>query len=134
MLTRRQRGLVAVACRDLGLSDEAYRDVLEALFGVRTSKRLGQAQYERLIAEFKKLGFRDRRAERVDAPPAEGMMTNQQRWRLLRLCERAGIDPDGDYFRGVMRRAAGCDRVAWLTARQAAKVIDALREVAGRVG
>ena len=54
-----RRGLLAkihIAKKDLGLDDEAYRDVLAA-HGVESSKNLDTKGLEKLLAHFEKLGW-----------------------------------------------------------------------------
>ena len=134
MLSPKQLKLVHVAARECGLSDEAYRAILRAEFGVDTSKGLQQKEFEKLMARFAELGFTPLRRDGtpIDDPTPPGTMTNQQRWELMRLLEALGETPDSLHFRGIMKKACGCDHIAWLTREAAGKTIDAVREVLRR--
>lgn len=56
-LSKAQIGVIHVAKAKLGLDDEAYRDVLERLAGVRSSKDLDRAGFDVVMTEFERLGF-----------------------------------------------------------------------------
>lgn len=58
-ITKAQSRLLHVAVRQLGLSDERYRDILERIAGVRSSKELDGESLDAVLRFFRKLGFRD---------------------------------------------------------------------------
>lgn len=133
-LSKKQLILVHKAARVCGLDDEAYRDLLRANFGVETSKVLDQKGFEKLMSIYEGLGFTPMRRDGtpMDDPTPPGMMTNQQRWLLMRLIAEMGESPGSPYFLATMKQASGCERVAWLTRETADKTINACREVLRR--
>lgn len=56
--TKKQRQLIKIAQKNLGLDDQIYREMLQAHFGVDSCTRLSRPQADRLIAMFKQRGFR----------------------------------------------------------------------------
>lgn len=52
-----QLAVIHVAKARLGLDDEAYRDLLARVAGVRSSKQLAPDAFDAVMAEFRRLGF-----------------------------------------------------------------------------
>lgn len=79
-ISTRQRALLHVAKAQLGMSDDAYRALLARVAGVTSSKELDRADFDPVMTEFERLGFRSigaahaRGAERQ----REGMATPAQ--------------------------------------------------------
>ena len=56
-LSRKQTALLHVAKRGMGLTDEAYRDILQAEAGCRSAKDLDTCGMEAVMRRFEALGF-----------------------------------------------------------------------------
>lgn len=51
---------VHIAKKDLGLDDETYRDILTRVTGKASSKGLSDGQLDAVLAEFKRLGWKQK--------------------------------------------------------------------------
>lgn len=69
-----RKGAIAkihIARGQLGMGDDAYRDMLERLTGERTAGTLSMPQLEAVLAEMKRLGFKPLPATRSTSPKAQ---------------------------------------------------------------
>lgn len=72
-----RRGAIAkihIARSQLGMSDDAYRDMLERVTGARTAGKLAMPALEAVLAEMRRLGFRAQPARRPTNPKAQVRM------------------------------------------------------------
>jgi phage gp16-like protein len=72
-----RRGAIAkihIARAQLGMGDDAYRDMLERITGARTAGKLAMDQLDAVLAEMKRLGFRAQPAKRSTSPKAQVRM------------------------------------------------------------
>jgi len=53
---------IHIAVKDLGISEEDYRDILEAEFGVRSASKLMERDLDRLIARFRACGWKPKKS------------------------------------------------------------------------
>lgn len=139
MLSREQLALVHVAKRDLGLTDEVYRDILHVETGRESSKDLDRRGLDKLLARFASMGFQqghlDGRARggRPKVPPAADpteLPTPGQQGMIRHLWEDVGW-PQGP------RRTEFCQRVCgghpWPQTRaEANQLIEALKAMVKR--
>lgn len=58
MMTSRHHGLIRVARERLGMAEEDYRALLKRVAGVESATNLDWPGFDRLMAEFRRLGFR----------------------------------------------------------------------------
>ncbi len=105
--TKKQLALIHIAKAELercGFDDTCYRDLLRELFGVESSRDLRSDQVDRLLREFRRLGWdRDRvdRGPRVaepkPRPPRDGddVITPRQQQAIDALREFLGWSPRG---------------------------------------
>lgn len=92
----RGTALIQVAKSRLGLDDDAYRALLSRAAGVTSSRELDGAGFDRVMDEFRRLGFTsDARAKGFGDRP--GMATPAQIARLRRLRSEF-TDGKGDDF------------------------------------
>jgi phage gp16-like protein len=130
-----RRNLLArihVLKKELALSDESYRDVLERLHGKRTASVLELPQLQAVVAEFERLGAGRRSANR---PLADSPMAWRCRalWRSLYQLDE--IDTDSEQaLAAFVWRQTGRDDMRWCTAPQLSTVIEALKDWAARAG
>ena len=138
-VTARQIRAIHVAARAADLDDDAYRAMLRARHGVRSSRDLTRAQATDLL---RALGvplrrpptpYRDPRLPRrrpEHTPPGVTALPSPRQLRLIDdLAGRVRWRADDGYERWLHSRM-GLRRVA--TSMQAARVIEGLRAMAGR--
>lgn len=83
-LDRRQLALLHVAKARLGLTDDEYRSVLLDAGGVRSSKDLALAGFNRVLARFEELGFvSTQRSEHLKKAP--GVATPGQQAKIRNM-------------------------------------------------
>lgn len=121
----------------LGLADDAYRDLLERLTGRRSAKDLGDAQIGAVLAEFKRLGFRD-------APPKRAGMRRLARdgqslkiralWLTLHQAGEVR-DPAEAAICAFARTRCGAegDDLSWMDPADKRAVIEALKQWSARI-
>ncbi|MFP3944395.1 MAG: phage protein GemA/Gp16 family protein [Alphaproteobacteria bacterium] len=129
----RRRGLygkIEVAKKQLGLDDDAYRDILVHLFAVRTRTSLNIAQLEELVRHFESLGFRPRSKAGTAGRPEHAKM--RALWLSL---YHLGLvrDPSDRALSAFARRVTGGKQtgvaaLTWVRGANAYKVIEALKE------
>lgn len=132
-LRLRELGAIHVAKKALGLDDDAYRDVLERVGGKRSAKDLAPAGRRAVLDHFRQLGAFPRAAtgRRAGGPRRRYLGKLRAQWLSLYWLgvvnsrEDAAID-------AMVKRTAGIDRVEWLDARGANKVIEGLKAMAAR--
>lgn len=135
-------GKIEVAKVELGLDDEAYRDILRSRFGKESRKSLGNAQLVDLIEHFKSLGFKPkstRPPKRAGSRPmAKGPEPEKIRALWLSLWHLGVVaDPSEAALAAFVKRVTGgkdkgVDALQWLDGRAATKVIEGLKAVAVR--
>jgi phage gp16-like protein len=119
---------IQIGKKQLGLADEDYRDLLERVTGQRSSASLSEPQRVAVIAAMQELGF-------VTARKTRGLKPHQEKCAALwGALSRAGKIEDGSLaaLSAFVRRQAGVQRIEWLTAGQAPKVIEALKAMLAR--
>lgn len=134
---RRLYGKIEVAKKELGLDDEAYRDVIAAQFPGKTSRtQLGTGQLVDLIEHFKSLGFKPRRAapKRAGRKNLAGSDTARKMRALWISLYHLGVisDPSESALGAFIKRQAKVDDAAFVTPEQGYKVIEALKFWAAR--
>lgn len=130
----RELAAIHVAKKKLALDDDAYRDTLERVGGKRSAKDLGPAGRRAVLDHFRKLGAFPRSGptgRRAGGPRRRYLGKLRAQWLSLYWLgvvnsrEDAAID-------AMAKRTAGIERVEWLDARAANKVIEALKAMAAR--
>lgn len=126
---------IHVAKRDMALSEEVYRDILQTRHGVQSAASLSLAQMKSLIQHFKRLGWQtnskpDRRPGTKPGSPVEG-----KRALLSKIeAQLAEVEKPWAYADGIARRVCKVDLVAWCTPAQLRKIVAALNYDAQRRG
>ncbi len=121
-MTRSDLAKIHIAKKELGLSDEAYRDMLHLHFGVSSAKELAPRQVTVLLNKFRARGWqpKTRRAAPRRNPTgddgfirvAPGPSAAQQR-KVLAMWAALGYDMAKLHAR--CKRQFGVDRFEWLT-------------------
>ncbi len=130
--------VIHIAKNELGLSDEQYQAILLGAIGSESSRDIKNwEQYKAVLAAFKALGFRPRRAA---APAAAGTVRNsehisaRQEYYIKGLWKLASRKKDEHSLRAMVVRIGGVDDISFLSRKDAAKVIQALRDIAEKAG
>lgn len=127
-----QLAMVHIARKDLGWTEETYRDVMFATTGKDSAKALTPHELNKFLDECKRRGWKPARAKRkASSSPAVRKV-----WSLwTELCE-AGIarEPTRAALRSFVKRMTGVGDPEWLDAEQARVVIEALKAWQKREG
>jgi hypothetical protein len=131
-LTRSQVSLIHVAKGRLGLSDEAYRNVLRHVGGAEHANELDQFGFGDVMDYFRHLGFEtDWHRENFGTRPG---MASAGQVKLIRALWRDFTSGEGD-DRSLGKWLAKWHKVSalrFVTAEQAAKIIPGLKKMAAR--
>jgi len=131
-------GKLHVAKGQLGMSDEEYRDMLQARYRVDSSKGLGVRQLDDCLRHLETLGFKPRtvRARKGDkgAPSEKAMsaraMLSKIEALLAEIGSRQGKHVPWDYAVAILYRMYKVDRLEWAKPDQLRGVIAALHKKA----
>jgi len=139
--------VIHIAKKQLALEDDSYRDLLERLTGQRSSAKLDAEQRRIVLAEFKRLGFKQQSAQQSSAnggakKPRIGTrrLAADPRARKVRalwltLWQLAAVrDPSEDALAAFVKRVARVDDLAWLSPQQFHAVTEALKDWCEREG
>lgn len=126
---------VHIAKKALGLDEDTYRDVIFRVCEQRSAKLLGLRELDALLAEFRRLGWKNatRRAE-AKSPEVRKIYVL---WRILRDNGHvAATRPDAWVARQTRTAAKpqGVARPEWLRDDEARALIEQLKKWIGRVG
>ena len=145
----RRRALLArlhIAKKELGLDEDTYRAALMTIAGASSARDLSDEAIERVLAEFRRRGWRPGRARSARfSHGARGGRRWRPRakyahcrkvWALWGELKRHGIwrDPNPASLVKFVRRLTGVDDPDWLTPAQSNKVIEALKDIGHRAG
>lgn len=138
--------LIAVGCRELGIDDDARKEMLRSRYGVESRKDLSADQLNDLIEHLKASGFRPTRAGQAQGGRKRPMSKHgyiRKLWALWGNLKRAGVldatDTDAALVAFVNRhRKAGhmdhIDQLEWMTEAEASPIIEALKAWCRREG
>lgn len=131
-MRRARLAQIHLAAKQLRLDEDAYRDVLERVTGSRSAATLGLPALDRVIADFKRMGF-------TAAPPRGAKpASHKPQVRMIRGLWRdlsAHVeDPSEEALRAFCKRQTktrahpdGIDAPEFLDSVQANRVIEGLR-------
>ena len=125
-LTRKQYAVIHIAKKQLGLSDEAYRDTLRTMAGVERSRDLDQAGFELVMHGMVSLGVRSKFTKTFygfrhgRATPRQVSLIRQL-WR-----EFTGGEGSAGALDKWLERTFKVSALRFLTADQARKAIQGL--------
>lgn len=118
LLDHKKLAVIHIVKRELDLSDQEYRDMLEKAAGVRSARDLDEAGFRQLMRFFAR--------SRHYQSTADGL-TLRQKLFIKHLVEELGWD-DG-HLRNFVRKYYQKDTVAALTKKEASKVIVGLQHI-----
>ncbi len=121
MISNKKKALIHVAKAKVGMSETEYRDMLAGV-GVTSSKNLNQAKFDKVMAHFKKLGFKSRKRAQKPIGPISS------KDRLLKKIDAilADLGLKRGYVDAIARNMFGIDVVSWCDANQLHKIVAAL--------
>lgn len=126
---------IHIAKQQLCLEDEDYRLIVKRVCGVESAADADFAGHLQLLKEFKRLGWTPKPAKTAQAPSIKDPQTRRIRWLWLRLIEVGEVrSTELSALASYIKRLTGVDRLEWLTAAQAHRVIGSLQQWADRVG
>jgi len=133
-----------IAKKQLGLDDDAWRDLVERMTGERSLKALDENQLTRLVEECRRLGFKPAHKPihtgKQTRTSADGKEIRKARALWLSLWHLGLIpDPSEEALTGFARRVTGGKELGlaalqWVRGDDAFALIEALKERASRDG
>jgi phage gp16-like protein len=118
--------LVHVARRELGMDEDAWRQLLRDQFKVESSKALSILGLENLLAHLKKCGFKVQPAKKLPAPH-KGLALTKQDIEAKIACQLKALGKPWQYAHGVARRIfPEVSAFEFLTVEQLGQVSSAL--------
>jgi len=128
---------IHIAKAQLGLADDDYRLIVQRICGVDSAADADFAGHLQLLKEFRRLGWKPKPAKTAKAPKAPSAREPQLRrirWLWLRLIEAGAVQSiEQSALLHYVSRLIGVERLEWLTAAQAHRVIGSLQQWAQRV-
>jgi phage gp16-like protein len=125
---------IHIAKKELGLTDESYRDILHLHFKVDSAARLTDRQATVLLNLFKAKGWKSRRS--VKKPTSPKYDDGQQRkivaiWITM---HQEGVVKNGSdrALQAYVKRITGVDNLTWCGGDQLRTVIESLKRWAAR--
>ena len=135
-------GKIEIAKKQLGIDDDAYRDIIARMFPGKTSRtQMGNGQLVDLIEEFKRLGFKPKSkkgpkkapARAGTRPLAPGEHQAKMRALWIALYHLAVVrDPSEQALAMFAYRMTQVAALQWLDPEQGNKVVEALKAMAER--
>ena len=124
--------LIHVAKQKIGLTEDAYRALLEGTTGKTSSTELTITELEAVLKALKGLGFQVKKmplkAEEVGRATAEQIQYIKGLWELsARIKTEAALN-------AFIKRITGVPYLRWLDVKTAQKVILAVRDIAVQAG
>ena len=118
MLDHKKLAVIHIVKKELGLSDQEYRDALEKITGVRSARELDEPGFRKLMRHFAKS-----RHYRVNA---KGLTFRQQLF-IKHLVADLGWEET--HFRNFLRKYYKQEDLSALSRREASKVIESLKQI-----
>jgi len=130
--------LIHVAKRDLCLTDDVYRDMLQHAVGASSVAKLSVRQLEQVLSTLKSRGFVIKKAaKRVAADKPEQPVDRHSRMVRELWIELHSLgavrDSTEAALNGFVRRMVGVDALQWLSNKQTSDVIEHLKKWRSRV-
>jgi len=118
MLDHKKIAVIHITKKELGLSDEEYRDSLEKITGVRSSRELDEAGFRRLMRYFARS-----KHYRVN----ENGMTFRQKLYIRHLVEDLGWN--SWHFANFLKKYYHTDSTENMSKAEASKLIESLKHI-----
>ena len=118
MLDHKKLAVIHIVKKELGASDQEYRDTLEKVAGVRSAKELDEAGFQRLMRYFARSGHY--RANR------EGI-TFRQKMYIKHLVE--DLAWDAAHYANFLKKYYKTAEEGTLSKKEGSKVIESLKHI-----
>ncbi|MDI3547907.1 MAG: hypothetical protein PWR10_1559 [Halanaerobiales bacterium] len=131
MISNKKKALLHVAKNQLGLDDDLYREILYQEAGVKSSTKLSDKGFKKVMRRFEKLGFKSKpkKPKRKRENKPHGVITPGMQDLINELYNKLGWD-DSKRQIGFNRRQIG---KPWPQTRaEANKIIEALKAMVRR--
>jgi len=127
---------IHIAKKELGLTDQVYRDILQARFRKDSSAKLTSSQAFQLLNHFRSLGWKPKGTQKLPGMdiPADGQ--SQKILACWITLHKAGVVRDGSdkALLAFAKRMTGKDHLRWCDGQDKHKIIEALKDWAKREG
>ncbi|MBO9421732.1 regulatory protein GemA [Labrenzia sp. R4_2] len=135
ILVKSQLARIHIAKKSLRLDDDSYRSILERVTGKASSAAMTVRERNAVLDEFQRLGWKD------GGGSGGAWRARSQKSYVRLMFAIAKTIGDHGYWRYPYKKAlqlfvkekTGIDNPEWLTADQAAPVIEALKQIERRV-
>ena len=117
-LDRKKLAVIHIVKRELGLSDDDYRDILQRETGVRSAKDLDEKGFRRLMRYFTRSGYY--RSSRFS-------LTFRQKLYIKHLVDNLGWSQH--HFNNFLKKYYKKPEIEKLTKSEASKVIESLKNI-----
>lgn len=126
----RQAGLakIHIAKKELCLDDDTYRQLLQEVGGVTSSKDLTEQGMTKVLERMRQAGFKPKSKPQSRAL-ADDNQSRMIRGLWLQLHELGAVrSPDESALAAFIKRMTGTDALQWLSGRKASVVIEHLKK------
>lgn len=120
---------IHIAKKQLGMSDDAYRAMLKSVAGASSASDLDLRGRGKVLHHLKTLGWKPKAAKKKQAiTPSDPQDKKIRALWLTMYSEGIVKRPEEAALRAYVRRITGCDRLEWITTKQASIVIESLKQ------
>jgi len=125
LIGNREKALLHVAKSQLGMSEEAYREMLESV-GVSSSVELDHVRFDAVMDRLKRAGFRP-----AHKSAKRSGMHKEPPWEKKRMLSKIGailaeLKLPWSYADGIANQMFGIEKVLWCYPDRIYKVLQAL--------
>ncbi len=137
MPSRADLAKIHIAKKELGLTDEAYRDIMRERFGKESAAKLTVGQACRLINHFRSLGWKPKYQQKL--PGVYSKPTDGQEGKIIALwleLAKAGVvrNKSDRALQAFVRRMTKKHHMRWCTTGEKNTIIEALKDWGAREG
>lgn len=126
---------IHIARKDLGLSDDLYRDILREAGKVESAADLDWRGRAAVLARFKELGWKATAGKKAakpgktSRPLADDPQSKMMRGLWIELHQLGAVrDPSEAALAAFAKRHTKVDDLSWASGKKASKVIEALKD------
>lgn len=120
--------LVHVGKRELGMSMDVYRDMLQVITGKRSASDLSVADLERVLGKFKAAGFKVK-GQSEQRRPAATPLAHKIRALWAELHQAGKVrDPSSAALDRWIKRETKIEALAWLDVATASHIVERLKK------
>ena len=126
---------IHIGKKELGLSDDIYRDVLREITGKESSRDISDLQAAKVLERFGELGWKPKAGKKAKTrrPLADDGQSRKIRQLWLDLHEAGKVkDPSEAALAAYVKRMERVDALQWLTSSKASSLIEKMKKWLGR--